>query len=82
MEALAKITVYRWAGEKWFFRIAGECCISPNRCADIKRISLHSTQALRLWMAGWFVARRKMLAEKREPCLVRVSWKRAWSSEK
>ncbi len=38
MESAIRITVYRWAGEKWFFRIRSECAECDLAVAQVRSL--------------------------------------------
>lgn len=49
-----KITVYRWAGQKWFFRISGECVECDLVVGQVKRLlSAHPDWPVELEVKPW-----------------------------
>jgi len=50
-----KITVYRWAGEKWFFRIHGECVECDLAVGQAQNLlSAHPDWPVELEVKPWF----------------------------
>jgi hypothetical protein len=49
-----KVTVYRWAGKKWFFRITGECVECDLVVGQVRRLlSAHPDWPVELEVKPW-----------------------------
>jgi len=49
-----KVTVYRWAGKKWFFRIDGECILCDLAVSQVRHfMSLYKDWPVELEVKPW-----------------------------
>ncbi len=54
MAGAIRITLYRWAGQKWFFRIRGECAECDLAVGQVRRLlSAHPDWPLELEVKPW-----------------------------